>query len=43
VWTQSRADEENNGNIKFGDSDNKLIDLHPENIFMVKFTYWFNM
>ena len=43
VWTQSRADVENNGSIKFGDSFNKLIDLQPDNIFMVKFTYWFNM
>ncbi len=43
VWTQSRADDEDNGNIKFGDSVNKLIGLQPDNIFMVKITYWFNM
>jgi hypothetical protein len=43
VWTQSRLDEEDNGNIKFGDSVNKLVTLQPDNIFMVKFTYWFNM
>jgi hypothetical protein len=43
VWTQSRADEQDNGNIKFGDSVNKLVTLQPDNIFMVKFTYWFNM
>ena len=43
VWTQSRADVEDNGNIKFGDSFNKLVDLQPDNIFMVKFTYWINM
>ena len=43
VWTQSRADVEDNGNVKFGDSINKLVDLQPDNIIMVKFTYWFNM
>jgi len=43
VWTQSRVDEEDNGDIKFGDSFNKLVTLQPDNIFMVKFTYWFNM
>jgi hypothetical protein len=43
VWTQSRIDEEDNGNVKFGDSFNRLVDLQPDNIFMLKFTYWFNM
>ena len=43
VWTQSRADVEENGNIGFGKSFNNLVDLTPDNIFMVKFTYWFNL
>jgi len=43
VWTQSRADVEDNGDIDFGTSINNLVDLTPDNIFMVKFTYWFNM
>ncbi|GBD86247.1 hypothetical protein BMS3Abin03_00160 [bacterium BMS3Abin03] len=43
VWTQSRADVEGSGDIGFGKSINNLVDLTPDNIFMVKFTYWFSM
>lgn len=43
VWTQSRADFENNGDVGFGTSISTLTNLTPDNIFMVKFTYWLNM
>jgi Domain of unknown function (DUF5916) len=43
VWTQSRSESENIGNFQFGRSTQKLLDLHPDNIYMIKFTYWFNM
>jgi hypothetical protein len=43
VWTQSRSDVEENSDIDLGTSFNNLVDLTPDNIFMVKFTYWFNM
>lgn len=43
VWTQNRNDFENDGEFRFGKSLNKLFNLHPDNIFMVKFTYWFNI
>jgi len=43
VWTQSRSDVEENSDIDFGTSFNNLVDLTPDNIFMVKFTYWFNI
>ena len=43
VWTQSRSDSEDNGNFEFGSSFDRLVNLQPDNIFMVKFTYWFNM
>jgi Domain of unknown function (DUF5916) len=43
VWTQSRSESENIGNFQFGRSTQKLFDLHPDNIYMIKFTYWFNM
>jgi len=43
VWTQSRSDLEEDGDIDFGTSFNNLTDLTPDNIFVVKFTYWFNM
>ncbi len=42
VWTQSRSDAQEFGDLRFGDSFDRLIDLRPDNIFMVKFTYWLN-
>ncbi len=40
VWTQSRADQEEIGNLQFRHSFRKLLDAHPDNIFMVKMTFW---
>jgi hypothetical protein len=43
VWTQSRADFEMAGDFRFNHSISKMIDAKADNIFMLKFTYWFNM
>ncbi|MGD8779896.1 MAG: DUF5916 domain-containing protein [Ignavibacteria bacterium] len=43
VWTQTRSESENIGELQFQKSAKKLVDIYPENIYMVKFTYWFNM
>ncbi len=43
VWTQSRSESDNSGDFQFNRSARKLLDLHPVNIYMIKFTYWFNM
>lgn len=43
VWTQTRSDFETTGEFRFGDSFDRLLDAQPDNIFMIKFTYWFNM
>jgi hypothetical protein len=40
VWTQSRADQEEIGNLQFRHSFRRLLDAHPDNIFMIKLTYW---
>jgi hypothetical protein len=40
VWTQSRADQEETGYLQFKHSFRKLLDAHPDNIFMVKLTFW---
>lgn len=42
VWTQTRSDYEENGKFKFSQNFNRLMEQKPDNIFMVKFTYWFN-
>ncbi len=43
VWTQSRYNDEDNGNFNFGKSVDKLIDTRSDNIFMIKLTYWLNI
>ncbi|HEX2867005.1 MAG TPA: DUF5916 domain-containing protein [Ignavibacteriales bacterium] len=43
VWTQSRSDNEDEGQFNFGRSLNRLVTTRADNVFMLKFTYWFNM
>ena len=43
VWTQTRSDSEENGVFRFGRSFRRLFNTEADNIFMVKFSYWFNM
>ncbi len=40
IWTQSREDVEPVGDFEFGNSMRDLSNAHPDNIFMIKFTYW---
>jgi hypothetical protein len=42
VWTQSRSNEENIGNFRFGHSVGELLRADADNIFAVKVTYWWN-
>ncbi|MBI2418079.1 MAG: hypothetical protein HYV28_09305, partial [Ignavibacteriales bacterium] len=43
VWTQSRAENEDLGDFQVGSSVHKLFDVKPDNIFMIKATYWFGV
>jgi hypothetical protein len=43
VWTQTRSDYESIGDFQLIKSFSGLTDIHPDNIFALKFTYWFNM
>jgi len=40
VWTQSRSDAREFGDLRFGESLSDLLGVRGDNIFMVKFTYW---
>jgi len=40
VWTQSRFAFEQNGEFEFNRSFNSMGGVKPDNIFMVKLTYW---
>ncbi|HEX9394679.1 MAG TPA: hypothetical protein VF923_08510 [Gemmatimonadales bacterium] len=42
MWTQTRHDSENQGDFNFGNSIQRLGQAKPDNIFLVKFTYWWN-
>ncbi len=44
VWTQSRFDQTAyDGNFQFSNSMDSLFSTQADNIFLVKFSYWFNM
>jgi hypothetical protein len=43
VWTQSRSDYENLGDFRFNRSVDRLADTRPDNIFLVKATYWWGL
>ena len=43
VWTQSRSDFEPNGSFQFRRSINRLSSVKPDNIFLIKFSYWWSV
>ena len=42
VWTQTRTDEQDIGNFNFNDSLSRLWQAESDNIFLVKFSYYWN-
>ncbi len=40
VWTQQRTDEEALGDLRFGPSTRRLLDVRADDIFLVKATYY---
>ena len=43
VWTQTRSESYDDPEFQFGKVFTNLTDLHPDNIFLIKMTYWLNM
>lgn len=43
VWTQTRSNETNTGSFQLDNSVNQLLNIQPDNIFLMKFTYWLNI
>lgn len=43
VWTQSRENNDPREDFRFSRSMKNLVDVRPDNIFMLKVTYWFGM
>lgn len=42
VWTQQSADQLANGDFEVFESISRLVEAKPNNIFMVKLSYWFD-
>ena len=42
VWTQTRTDEQQIGNFNFSDSLSRLWKAESDNIFLIKFSYYWN-
>jgi hypothetical protein len=43
VWQQSRSDRVTDGTFDFGRDITQLWRAEPENMFIVKFTYWLGL
>jgi hypothetical protein len=43
VWTQTRSDFENIGEFQFSHSMSHLFDSTPDNIFLIKMSYWWSL
>ncbi|MFA6541336.1 MAG: DUF5916 domain-containing protein [Bacteroidota bacterium] len=43
VWTQSREDIESAGDFQFGRAVDRIVNVKPDNIFMLKMSYWFGV
>jgi len=43
VWTHNRTGFENNADPGIGESLSTLFKIYPDNIFLVKFNYWFTL
>jgi hypothetical protein len=42
VWTQTRSEAEEIGEFQFQESMSRMVQVEPDNIFMIKVTYWLN-
>ena len=43
VWQQGREDSLERGDFRFGRDVGHIFDTPAQNVFLVKFAYWFNM
>jgi hypothetical protein len=43
VWTQSREGYNQNPQFRVDRSLREMMDTHPDNIFMIKLTYWWSL
>lgn len=42
VWSQGRTGDHPDGQFSFSENVNRLLDVHPENVFLLKISYRFS-
>ena len=43
VWTQTRSESNADGSFQMDRSVQQLLDAHPDNIFLIKISYWWHV
>jgi hypothetical protein len=43
VWSQGRPGDFSEGDLSFGRDVGRLCEIHPENVFLLKFSYCFQL
>ena len=43
VWSQNRYGITGYQSTSFGETVNKVFDIYPDNIFMIKINHWFSL
>jgi hypothetical protein len=41
VWSQGRTGTDSNGMFSYGNDMKDLFSINPQNVFLIKFSYWF--
>jgi hypothetical protein len=43
VWSQGRTSTATDGSFSYGEDMKNLFTIHPQNVFLIKFSYWFSL
>jgi len=43
VWTHNKSQHQSITNTSLNDNIDELMGIHPENLFLIKFNYWFSL
>jgi hypothetical protein len=43
VWSQSRNYQDSSGSFAYGENMKQLFNTQPNNVFLLKFSYWFSL
>ena len=43
VWTHGRSEYEQASDLSINHGFRRLLDVHPQNVFLLKYSYWFEI